>query len=105
MRCVLYLNKTLTGVEEDHGFEADELLPLQFELSHSGRGGQQHVEDLHETLHTGALLSVENTSQTFCNYSLSQHLLKYLRVSSLIQWMMIFKTFQIKISTEKLAQM
>lgn len=49
--------RVLTGVEEDHGLEADVLLPLQLELSHSGRGGYQHIEDLGEALHAAPLLS------------------------------------------------
>ena len=49
---------SLTGVEEDHGLEADVLLSLQLELSYSGRGGDQHIKDLHEALDTAALLSV-----------------------------------------------
>lgn len=47
---------SLTGIEEDHGLEADVLLPRQLELSHSGRGGDQHVKDLHEALDAAALL-------------------------------------------------
>lgn len=49
--------RSLTGVKEDHGLEADVLLPLQLELSDSGRGSDQHVEDLHEALDTTAFLS------------------------------------------------
>lgn len=48
---------SLTGVKEDHGLETNVLLPLQIELSDSGRGSDQHVEDLHEALDTTALLS------------------------------------------------
>lgn len=55
----------LTGVKEDHGLEADVLLPLQLELSHSGRGGYQHVEDLGEALHAAALLSARETQDVY----------------------------------------
>lgn len=49
--------RVLTGVEKDHGLEADVLLPLQLELSHSGRGGYEHIKDLGEALHAAPLLS------------------------------------------------
>ena len=48
---------SLTGVEEDHGLEADVLLPLQLELSHSGRGSDEHIEDLGEALDAAPLFS------------------------------------------------
>lgn len=49
----------LTGVEKDHGFEADVLLLLQLQLSEPGGGSQQHVEDFHEALNTAPLLSAQ----------------------------------------------
>lgn len=50
--------RVLTGVKEDHGLEADVLLPLQLELSHSWCGGYQHIKDLQEALHTAPFFSV-----------------------------------------------
>lgn len=52
---------SLTGVEEDHGLEADVLLPLEFELSHPGRGSYQHIKDLHEALDAAPLISATQT--------------------------------------------
>lgn len=46
----------LTGVEEDHGLQADVLLPLELQLAEARGGCQQHVEDLHDALHALALL-------------------------------------------------
>lgn len=49
----------LTGVEEDHGFQTDVLLPLKLQLTKSRSGCQQHVENLHDALHTLSLLPAE----------------------------------------------
>lgn len=49
----------LTGVQEDHGFQTDVLLPLKLQLSKARGGCQQHVEDLHDALHTLTLLPGE----------------------------------------------
>lgn len=46
----------LTGVEEDHGLQTHVLLPLQLELTKPRGGSKQHVEDLHDALHTLSLL-------------------------------------------------
>lgn len=51
--------RSLTGVKEDHGLEADVLLSLQLELSHPGCGGYEHIKDLHEALDTAPLFSAE----------------------------------------------
>lgn len=49
----------LTGVEEDHGLQTDVLLPLKLQLTKSRSGCQQHVENLHDALHTLSLLPTE----------------------------------------------
>lgn len=49
----------LTGVEEDHGLQTDILLPLKLQLTETRGGCQQHVKDLHDALHTLALLPAE----------------------------------------------
>lgn len=54
----------LTGVEEDHSLEADVLLPLELELSHSGRGSYQHIKDLHEALDAAPLFSAIQRHET-----------------------------------------
>lgn len=46
---------SLTGVEQDDGFKADELLWFQFEHAEPRRGGEQHVEDLRHALDAVAL--------------------------------------------------
>lgn len=53
---VLCASVTLTGVEEDHGLQADVLLSLQLQLTEPRGGCQQHVENLHDALHTLSLL-------------------------------------------------
>lgn len=53
---VLSASVTLTGVEEDHGLQADVLLSLQLQLAEPRGGCQQHVENLHDALHTLSLL-------------------------------------------------
>lgn len=54
----------LTGVKEDHGLEADVLLPLELELSHSGRGSYQHIKDLHKALDAAPLFSAIQRHKT-----------------------------------------
>lgn len=49
----------LTGVEQDHGLQAHVLLPLKLELTEPRGRRQQHVEDLHDALHTLTLLPEE----------------------------------------------
>lgn len=45
---------SFTGVEQDDGFEADELLGLESEHAETGGGGQEHVEDLRHAFHAVA---------------------------------------------------
>lgn len=54
-QCVCLSLCWLTGVKEDHGLEADKLLPLQLEFSHPGCGGYEHVEDFRKALDAAAL--------------------------------------------------
>lgn len=49
----------LTGIEEDHGLQTDVLLPLKLQLTKPRGGCQQHVENVHDALHTLALLPAE----------------------------------------------
>lgn len=50
------MRRTLTGVEQDHGFETHILLSLQLEFSEPGRGCQQHIKNLQKPLHTAAFI-------------------------------------------------
>lgn len=83
----------LTGVKEDHGLEADVLLPLQLELSHPRRGGYQHIKDLGEALHAAPLFSgVRNKTYTVVQGLLRGAMLGWTDAVWL-QWMRMPKGF------------
>lgn len=57
--CGLPASVKLTGVEEDHGLQADVLLPLKLQLTKARGACQQHVENLHDAFHTLSLLPAD----------------------------------------------
>ncbi len=65
--CSLYASLELTGVEEDHGLQTDVLLPLKLQLTKPRGGCQQHVENLHDALHTLSLLPAQTERERGSN--------------------------------------
>lgn len=62
--CGLSVSAKLTVVKENHCLQTDVLLPLKLQLTKPRGGCQQHVENLHDALHTLSLLPAETQTET-----------------------------------------